>query len=200
MNQVKAIEERQTFLQGLSQIILSIFGWQIIGRFPFEDKYIVVGAPHTSNWDFVLMLLLRYATGTNLHFVGKASLFRWPFGFFMRRLGGIPVDRTSRNNFVEQVIELINRNDQLIIGITPEGTRGKTTYWRSGFYYMAIGAHVPILLVSIDYQQRQLEIGSLIYPSGDLQKDFSSMRKFYAGKRGKYPSKQGEIRLRLDGE
>ena len=200
MNQVKAIEKRQTFLQGLSQAILAIFGWQIIGLFPDEDKYIIVGAPHTTNWDFVFMLLLRYAAGINIHFVGKSSLFRWPFGFFMRRLGGIPVDRTSRNKFVEQIIDLINRNDQLILAITPEGTRGKTTYWRSGFYYMALGANVPILLVSIDYQQRQIEIGPLIHPSGDIQNDFSSMRKFYAGKKGKYPFKQGEIRLRPDSE
>ena len=86
------------------------------------------------------------------------------------------------------------------VAITPEGTRGKTTYWRSGFYYMALGANVPVLLVSIDYQQRQIEIGPLIHPSGDIQNDFSSMRKFYAGKKGKYPFKQGEIRLRPDSE
>jgi len=195
MNEAQAILRPAPF-QGFSQAILRLVGWQIIGRFPDEPKYIVIGAPHTSNLDFFFMLFLKGATSLDLHWIGKSSLFRKPLGTIMRKLGGIPVNRRSQNNFVAQIVQLFQSKDQMIIAISPEGTRSKAKYWRSGFYYMALGAQVPVVLVSIDYPSRSLEIGPMLQPSGDIESDFMVIRKFYSGKLGKYPKEQGEIQTR----
>ena len=196
MNQVQTLSQRQNPVQSICLAILKIRRWKIIGSFPLIPKYLVVGAPHTSNWDWVNTILLKGASGVDIHWVGKDSLFRWPLGTLMKRLGGIPVNRRERANFTDQIIELFNSRSQLAIAIAPEGTRGKSTYWRSGFYYMAVGAQVPIQLVAMDYKNRTLEIGPLFSPSGEIDKDFTIIRKFYEGVQGKYPKHQGEIRLR----
>lgn len=196
MNQSQTIVRRQTPLQALNLAFLRLLRWRITGSFPAAPKYLVVGAPHTTNWDFMFMLLLRGATGVNLHWVGKDSLFRWPLGGFLKRLGGIPVNRRIRANFVDQIIDLYNCREELAIAIAPEGTRKKAHYWRSGFYYMALGAQIPIQLVAVDYGRRTLEIGPLLQPSGDIDKDFVLIRRFYAGKQGKFPHFQGEVRLK----
>jgi 1-acyl-sn-glycerol-3-phosphate acyltransferase len=193
MNQVRAITPRLTFLQAISLSFLRLRRWRIVGRFPDESKYIVIGAPHTTNWDFLQMLLLKGATGVNLHWIGKDSLFRWPLGRVMKWLGGIPVDRKARNNFVDQIVDQFRGHEQLSIAIAPEGTRSKSHYWKTGFYYMAAGAQVPIQLVAIDYRSRALEIGPLLAPNLGIEKTFELIRKFYQGKQGKYPRRQGEI-------
>lgn len=195
MNQVQTLNTRPTLTQIFTQAFCRLIRWRTIGAFPTLPKYLVIGAPHTSNWDFFYLLLIKGVTGVNLHWVGKDNLFRWPLGGLMRWLGGIPVDRRTRNNFVDQIIKLYEDNSQLVVGITPEGTRSKSTHWRSGFYYMALGAQVPIQLVGIDYKSRTLEIGPLITPSGDIEKDFVMIEKFYSGRIGKYPHKQGIVTL-----
>jgi 1-acyl-sn-glycerol-3-phosphate acyltransferase len=200
MNQVRTISPQLTLMQVISLMIIRLRRWQIVGRFPDQLKYIAIGAPHTTNWDFVQMLLLKGATGVNLHWVGKDSLFRWPFGSFMKRLGGIPVNRSMRNNFVEQIVDLFREHEQLAIAIAPEGTRGKSHYWKTGFYYMAAGAQVPIQLVAIDYASRSLEIGPLLAPNLGIERTFELIRKFYQDKKGKYPALQGEINFQAAGE
>lgn len=158
----------------------------------------LIGAPHTSNWDFFYFLLMVYAAGLKLHFVGKESLFRWPVGIVMRWLGGIPVDRRSSNNFVKQMVAVYDQHEQLVITIAPEGTRGKTDTWRTGFYYIALGAGVPIALGYIDYRRKVVGIGPTLTPSGDIQADFERIKNFYAQKTGRYPELQGEIVIRAD--
>lgn len=200
MNQAHTLTRRRTPTQALCQALLRLQRWQIVGQFPDLPKYVVVGAPHTTNWDFFYSLLLKGATGVDLHWVGKDSLFRWPLGSLMKWLGGIPVNRRSRNNFVDQMVALFQRSDHLALAIAPEGTRRKAHYWKTGFYRMAEGANIPIVLIAINYDSRALEIGPLLFPSGDIEKDFEIIRKFYAGKRGKYPAKQSEVQLRSENE
>jgi 1-acyl-sn-glycerol-3-phosphate acyltransferase len=200
MNQVQLLNSQRSPAQVISQALLRRQKWQLIGAFPDLPKFITVGAPHTTNWDFYYMLLIKVITGVDLRWVGKDSLFRWPFGGLMKRLGGIPVNRRSSNNFVDQMVELFKANNSLALAITPEGTRSKTHYWRTGFYRMAVGAQVPIVLVAIDYSTRTIEIRPAFTPSGDIEKDFDLIRDFYAGKSGKYPTQQGKIQLRLENE
>jgi 1-acyl-sn-glycerol-3-phosphate acyltransferase len=179
----------------LANWILKIIGWRVVGVFPDIPKFVLVGAPHTSNWDFLLTLLLMYSTGVRFNWIGKDSLFRPPFDKLFKKLGGIPVWRDRRSNFVSQIVEVFNRSKRLIIAISPEGTRSKITYWKTGFYYMALGAKVPLVLGFIDYGRRQVGIGPSFIPSGDIQADFCHLRDFYADKTGLYPEKQGAIEI-----
>ena len=195
MNITQAFTPSLTLVQALSQALLRLTRWRIYGSFPALPKYIIVGAPHTSNWDFFYMLLIKGRTGVNIHWLGKDSLFRWPFGGLMKWLGGIPVNRGTRKNLVDQIVDNFQSNQELMIAITPEGTRSKSSYWKTGFYYMALGANVPIQLVSISYPAHILEIGPLVTPTGDIERDFEVIKSYYSDKTGKYPEKQGEIRV-----
>lgn len=188
--------EKLAFTQILARGILKLAGWQLVGSFPDLPKYIMVGAPHTSNWDFPLAMLLMYSTDVRFNWIGKDSLFRRPFGGFFRRLGGIPVQRDRKSNFVAQIVEAFARSKRLIIAIAPEGTRSKIAYWKTGFYYMALGAKVPLVLIFVDYRRKQVGVGPLMYPSGDIRADFVHLRAFYSDKTGKYPEKQGAIEIR----
>lgn len=180
----------------LSRAILRLLGWRVEGNLPDTPKYVVIGAFHTTNWDFPLMLLLKSAIGLKVRWVGKHSLFRWPLGWLMRRLGGIPVDRRSPHNYVEQIVDAFRRRDELILVIAPEGTRKKTEYWKTGFYYIALGAGVPIALGFADYPRKVGGIGVSFMPTGDFEADLAQIRAFYADKRGLHTEKQGEIRIR----
>jgi 1-acyl-sn-glycerol-3-phosphate acyltransferase len=164
--------------------LLRCFGWRLVGALPSERKYVLIGAPHTSNWDFPLMLLAVLKVRMDVHWLGKNSLFRAPFGGLMRWLGGIPVDRSKSNNLVGQLVATFQERDELVILIPPEGTRAKVERWKSGFYYVATGAGVPILLGFIDFSRKQLGFGPLFYPSGDYAVDLVEIQKFYADKAG----------------
>lgn len=185
-----------SWLQRLALAILNRLGWRLKVKLPAERKFVIIGAPHTTNWDGVFMVLVDAALGINLNFIGKDSLFRWPLGGLMRRLGGIPVNRRERTNFTEQMVQQFRQRDELVLVISPEGTRGKTTRWKSGFYYIALGAGVPILMGSIDYPHKVIELEQLLIPTGDIQADFEKIRAYYAPIKGKYPHKQGEITLK----
>ncbi len=174
--------------------MLKLFRWDHRGALPDAPKYVVVGAPHTSNWDFLVMIAFTGKLGMKASWVGKHTLFRGVFGPIFRSLGGIPIDRTRSQGLVEQVAEEFARRDRLALIITPEATRGKSTHWKSGFYRIAQRAGVPILLGSVDYPRRRVEFGPCFEPSGDIDADFETIRAFYEGKRGKYPEKAGEIR------
>lgn len=184
---------KPTISQRLARAILKLAGWEITGNFPDLPKYILVGAPHTSNWDFPLAMLLMFAGGARFNWIGKDSLFRWPVNGLFRRLGGIPVKRDRTSNFVSQIVETFERSSHLIIAIAPEGTRSLVTRWKTGFYYMAMGAQVPLVLGFVDYQRHQVGVGPVIYPSDDIEAIFAQLRAFYADKTGKYPHKQGQI-------
>lgn len=184
-----------SFSQRLARFILRLLGWQIVGRFPNLPKYVLVGAPHTSNWDFPFTMLLMFGSGVRFNWIGKDSLFRGPQGGIMRKLGGIPVRRDLRTNFTAQIVEVFNNSPELIIAISPEGTRSLATRWKTGFYYMAREARVPIVMGFIDYRRKQLGVGPVHYPTEDIEHTFAQLRAFYADKSGKYPDKQGEIVL-----
>lgn len=182
--------------QRMARTVLHIMGWQVEGVAPVIPKYVLIGAPHTSNWDFVFALLAKGALGIRFRWIGKDSLFRWPFGGFMRWLGGIPVNRRSRNNFIDQMAEQFRICRELVIVITPEGTRDRTEHWKSGFYYLALGAGVPIVMGYVDYARKHLGIGPVLTPTGNLDADMAPIREFYADKTGRYPDKQGQVKIR----
>jgi 1-acyl-sn-glycerol-3-phosphate acyltransferase len=191
-----SLSTTHSIAQFIAQAILGLLGWKVEARLPQSRKFVLVGAPHTSNWDFIMMLLVMNALGLQLNWVGKDSLFNGSFGSLMRRLGGIPVDRSARNGFVEQMVAEFERRESIVLVIAPEGTRGKSEYWKTGFYYIAQGARVPIALGYVDYALKTGGIGASLQPSGDIQADMLPIARFYAGVTGKHPQLQGEIRIR----
>ncbi|MBP1710896.1 MAG: glycerol acyltransferase [Deltaproteobacteria bacterium] len=181
---------------GISLFFIKILGWKKAGRLPDEKKFVVIVAPHTSNWDVFYGAILAFAFRLDPCFIAKKELFRMPFGPLMKLLGGMPVNRDSKSHTVEQITNLFHKNENLILGIAPEGTRHKTTGWKSGFYHIAAGAHVPIVLAFIDYSTKTGGAGPLIYPSGDLERDMQKIGAFYSNVKGKYPDKASPVVIR----
>jgi 1-acyl-sn-glycerol-3-phosphate acyltransferase len=180
----------------LGRAYLYLLGWKLQGQKPHEKKYLILAAPHTSNWDVPLMLAMSYVYGVRLSWIGKHSLFRGPWGLLMRGLGGVPVDRRARHHAVQQIVAEFARRDELSLAITPEGTRGRAEYWKSGFYHIAVGANVPIVLGRLDYRTKSGGLYEILHPTGDVKADMGKIRAFYAGASGKYPNDFGPIRLR----
>lgn len=177
--------------------LLNLMGWEFDpGQKPEGKKFVLVAAPHTSNWDLPLMLACSYLSGYRLSWLGKHTLFRGVGKPFFRWLGGVPVDRTAPQGLVQQVVDIFSERDSLILAIPPEGTRAKTDGWKTGFYYIALGAEVPIVLSYLDYGNKRAGFGPVIEPSGDIEADFELFRQFYADKRGLYPEWQGEVKVR----
>lgn len=175
---------------------LRILGWGHCRQKPVPPRCVLIGAPHTSNWDFMLMVAYTRMLGMKASWMGKHTLFRPPFGIFFRSLGGIPIDRTKPQGLVDQVVAEFRQRKKMILIIAPEGTRKKTPFWKTGFYYIAQKAEIPIALGSVDYPRKMVEFGPVFHPSGDIESDFEVIREFYSGKRGKYPEKMGEVRPR----
>ena len=146
----------------LANIVLKLFGWRTVGSLADQPKCVIVVAPHTSNWDFAVLVLVALALRLKVTWMGKHTLFRPPFGWIMRRLGGLPIDRRMRNNMVDQVIESFRTHNRQVLAIPPEGTRKRAPYWRSGFYYIALGAQVPIAFGFADYRRKVGGIGGMI--------------------------------------
>lgn len=171
-------------LKLLATALLRISGWRVVGALPSERKYVLIGAPHTSNWDFPLMLLAVLKIGMDVHWLGKSTLFPPIIGGIMRWLGGVAVDRSKNNNLVGQLVDLFRARDELVVLIPPEGTRAKVERWKSGFYHVAAGAGVPILLGFVDASRKELGFGPLFYPTQDYESDLPKIQKFYRDKRG----------------
>jgi 1-acyl-sn-glycerol-3-phosphate acyltransferase len=133
-------------------------GWTIIGELPKDKKYLVIVAPHTSNWDFFICLCARFIVGVRVNFLAKSQLFFFPFGLFLKAVGGAPVDRSKKGNHVEKVVELFRTSDELRLGLAPEGTRSPVTRWKEGFYHIACQAHIPIVMIGPDYASREIRI------------------------------------------
>ncbi len=174
---------------------LNLFGWSLVADLPPVQKYLLIGAHHTSNWDFPLVLLMMAALGLRLHWVGKDSLFKSPQGWLMRWLGGIPVERGAKKNFVGQIVDLYNERKEIVITIAPEGTRSPVDHWKTGFYHIAVGAKVPIALGYLDYGTKTCGVGGYFYPTGDIESDLKKLQHFYADKKGKFLHQQGNIRF-----
>jgi 1-acyl-sn-glycerol-3-phosphate acyltransferase len=187
--------QRSKLVRAIARSVLRLIGWRTHVIQPPTSRYVVIGAPHTSNWDFIIVLLLMSVEDIPIRVMGKDSLFRGPIGVFMRSLGVIPVNRREKTNMVDQIAAKFDEYDDLIIGISPEGTRSKAPRWRTGFYYIALKANVPIVMAYLDYQNKVCGLGPSIKPTGDIQADFMIIRDFYSGIVGKYPQKQGAIEL-----
>ena len=183
-------------IRRLASGLLKLVGWRIVGEAP-AAKSVIIGAPHTSNWDFPLALLCLWSVRIPAaRWVGKHTIFRWPVGLLLRRLGGIPVDRAHTTDFVRHIVEAFEREPEFTLLLAPEGTRSRRDHWRSGFYWIAHRAAVPLALGFVDYADRKMGIGDVFMPSGDMEADLERIRAFYADKKGRYPEKQSSIRVR----
>ncbi|HZY81556.1 MAG TPA: 1-acyl-sn-glycerol-3-phosphate acyltransferase [Cyclobacteriaceae bacterium] len=164
-----------------------IFGWKINGSLPPEKKYLCCIAPHTSNWDFLVGVAARSILRiTGAKFLGKSQLFRAPYGWIFRAIGGIPVERTERHDMVEQVSAIIRNSDEFILAIAPEGTRRKVTKLKTGFWYIARSAGIPIVPVGLDFKKREVVIGKPLYTT-DIDSDIHILMEFYRGITGRNP-------------
>jgi len=181
----------------LAAALLDVLGWRLQFAPPPGSKAVIVVYPHTSNWDFPIGVLGRSAIGLPLHWVGKHTLFRWPFGALFRWLGGVAVDRTAPNGLVAQLGAQFDAIDPFFLAFTPEGTRSRTNAWKSGFYRLALAARVPVGLGFIDYGKKRIGIDTWLTMSGDASTDMARIAAFYADKRGLYPEKSGPVRLHV---
>ena len=178
-------------LLGLS--FLKLTGWEAVGNVPDKPKFVMLLAPHTSNWDFLFILAILYVLGIKFFWFGKKEIFRWPVGGFFKWLGGIPVDRSLRQNTVQQIVEIIQAREQIIIGVSPEGTRSNAKYWKTGFYYIACQAQIPIVFAFLDYGRKIGGLGPILDPTGNIEVDMETIRHFYSGITAKYPDSFGNI-------
>lgn len=174
----------------LGKAWLAAFGWKIEGSAPAGvRKAVVVAAPHTSNWDFPFTLAAGAVLGVRMSWLGKASLFRGALrGRFMRWLGGIAVDREKRTDVVKTVVELLSKEEELFVVLSPEGTRGQAARWKTGFYHMAVGANVPLVLGYLDYGKKTAGFGAVFWPTGDIDADMREIRAFYKDVTAKHPT------------
>lgn len=181
--------------QSLGRSVLRLRGWRLEGSPPDEPKYVMIAAPHTSNWDLLYLLAMSFVSGVKLSWLGKDSLFKGWMGRLMRVLGGVPVRRGERSGMVDSLADEFGAAESLVIVIPPEATRSYTDHWKSGFYRVAKAAEVPISCGYLDYANKVGGFDTVIRPSDDLAADMDKFRAFYADKQGKYPDNVGVVRL-----
>jgi 1-acyl-sn-glycerol-3-phosphate acyltransferase len=175
-------------------LVYRLLGWTCTGQTPTLKKYVVIVAPHTSNWDGFFLIPAASMLKLNFSFFGKHSLFKGPLGWFLRSRGGIPLDRSRNQSFVSQAVSWFDRLDTFAIGVAPEGTRKLTTGWKTGFYYIALQARVPIVLGYIDYAKKEGGIfPEVLIPTGDIDKDFETLRRLYGPLVARHPEWKGPI-------
>ena len=163
---------------------LSALGWDVTGEIPNLPKMVIIAAPHTSNWDFVVAIAAKLALGLDVRFLGKDSLFVGPLGWVMRSLGGMPVDRSASHDVVKSMVAELARSDRLVLGLAPEGTRKRVERWRTGFYHIAHAATVPIVPVGLNFGERAVQIMEPFTTTGDLDRDIAQLQARFAGIRG----------------
>jgi 1-acyl-sn-glycerol-3-phosphate acyltransferase len=185
-------QSHRPWLRALGWWLLRRAGWRFEGQMPDLPKFVVIVAPHTSNWDFPVGLAGKWALGFDAHFWGKDTLFRPPLGWFMRANGGIPVDRASKHNTVTATIDTMRSSAQFALVLSPEGTRKKVSHWRSGFWHVAKGANVPICCVALDWGRKVIRLGPTTMPEeDDPAEGIARMRSYYDGVQGYNPLQQG---------
>ncbi|MBZ0326652.1 MAG: 1-acyl-sn-glycerol-3-phosphate acyltransferase [Altibacter sp.] len=174
---------------GLTKFIFyKILGWKIVGAFdPAIKKCVVIVVPHTSWHDFFVGVFVRRILKTEINFVAKKELFVWPIGWYFRWMGGASLDRTAGQNKVEAIAAVFNSKDEFRLALAPEGTRKKVDIWKTGYYYIAEAAHVPIVPVAFDYSTRSVTIHKPFYPTGAIEADTKVLRNYYVGVVGKKP-------------
>lgn len=165
-------------------------GWKAFGEVPSPRKFVLIAAPHTSNWDFVYFIGLTEDLGIMPHFMAKKSLFRWPWKNFMLDMGGVPVDRGTSQNYVQAMIDEFARRTEFMLTIAPEGTRGAVRQWKTGFYHIAMGAKVPMVVGMMDYAKKTGGLGPAIWPTGDFRADMAKIAEIYAKVTPRHPAKK----------
>lgn len=178
--------------RGVKTLLLALYhraGWTAVGTVPEPRRFVLIAAPHTSNWDFLFFLGLTEDIGIRPHFMAKKSLFRWPMGGFMRSMGGVEIDRSKSSNIVEQMVAEFSRRAEFILTIAPEGTRGATKKWKTGFYQIAMAAKVPMVVGLMDYGRKIGGLGPLIWPTGDYRADMAKVLDVYRGCIPKHPER-----------
>jgi len=172
----------------ITKRVYHLLGWKLVGRYPRELNYLIlIVAPHTSNWDFPLGLLVKFWLKIDAKYYAKASLFKWPLGVFMRSIGGRPVDRSKNNDLVGQAVQDFKDHERMHLLFTPEGTRKRTEKFKSGFYYIAVQTGAPILPISFDYEHKTIKITPPMYMRGDGEMEIEEIRDLYKGIKGKIP-------------
>ncbi len=175
-------------MKTISKLIYKIAGWKATGGVPEGlTKAVFIIAPHTSNLDFYIGRMYCWIKNIRIKVVIKQEAFFWPFGALLKKVGGLPIDRSKSTNKVDQVVEMFNETDSMFFALTPEGTRKRVDKWKRGFYFIALKAKVPILLSYIDYEKKEAGVGPPFYPTGDFEKDFKEIENFYRGRKAKYP-------------
>lgn len=164
--------------------MLRLIGWRVEGAAPVDKKYIVVAAPHTSNWDFPIFIFAVFVLRLDVHWMGKDSLFPFPFKWFVAWFGGIPIDRSKTNNIVEAIADYFSQVEQLAVTIPPEGTRKKVDRWKTGFYHIAHRAGVPVVLGFVDGKTKTVGLGPTFVTTGDVDADMALIQDFYSKKQG----------------
>jgi 1-acyl-sn-glycerol-3-phosphate acyltransferase len=189
-----------TVMRWFSLAVLRLLGWRVEGQVSDTPKYVLIAAPHTSNWDFPFTLMICFALRLRVYWMGKASLFPPVLGGVMRWLGGIAVNREKSGNLVGATIEAFHRSERLVVIVPPEGTRGKVSHWKTGFYYIAVGAKVPILLGYMDYKEKVGGVAHFFHPTGDIELDMRAIKDFYQGYKGKNPQQFDDETIRTDAD
>lgn len=170
-----------------SFIYHKLLGWKSVVTVPDYDKYIICAAPHTSNWDFIIGKLFYASIGRETGFMMKKEWFFFPLGCLLRYMGGVPVYRSKKTSMVEQIASTIAKSKTFHLAITPEGTRSPNPNWKKGFYYIALRAKIPIILIGIDYKMKTITAGKVIIPGGDIDKDMREIKLYYKQFTGKNP-------------
>lgn len=170
-------------------LLYRLRGWKAVGEVPEPRRFVLIAAPHTSNWDFVNFLGLTADKGIRPHFMAKLSLFRWPLGGFIRQMGGVAVDRRNSGQVVQQMVDEFARRAEFMLTVAPEGTRGKAAKWRTGFYQIALAAKVPMVVGMMDYRTRTGGLGPLIWPTGDFRADMLKVLEVYRSCVPKFPDR-----------
>ena len=166
-------------LRGISILILRVIGWKTRGTELAHQRFVLIGAPHTSNWDFPLMLMVVLKLKLRVFWMGKHTLFPFPFGGLMKWLGGVPINRSSSHNVVRETVRQFKDHEELVVLIPPEGTRSKVKEWKTGFYHIANMAKVPILMGYVDAEKKEAGFADFFHPTGDIDKDLEEIRNFY---------------------
>ena len=182
--------------QKFARWLLALWGWRLEGARPEQPRYVLIAAPHTSNWDFTLMLLFAAAFDIKVTWMAKHSLFTPPLGWLMRALGGMPIVRHQNRNVVDSMVDSFRELKELVLVVPTEGTRERAEYWKSGFYHIARQAKVPIVPSFLDFGQKRGGFGPALATSGNVGVDMQYFRDFYAGMQGKFPAQFGPVRLR----
>lgn len=172
-----------------SHALLRLAGWRIEGSLPALPQFVVIMAPHTSNWDFPFCILTMFAVGLRITWYGKHTLFRFPVARLLRWFGGLPIDRSMPGGHIATAIAEFRARPQWVLGISPEGTRRRTDQWKLGFYHIAVGAGVPIVTLALDYRHRRLQIGDPFRPTGDLDADLAALAGHFQEEMARHPGR-----------